>query len=458
MRALIYARVSSDPRGLGRSVAEQEVDCRAVAAREGWDVTTVLVDNDRGASRHSTGSRPAFDQLSQAVSAGECDVLLTWEASRFQRDLAVYVELRELCRVAGVQWSYSGRTYDLSRTDDRLTTGLDALLAERESDLTRERVRRAMTSAAVAGRPHGRPLYGYTRTPGSGNNADSQEIEPGHADVIREAARRVAGGEALTAVAADFNRRGIPSPGGLRWELTQIRRLVSNPAYVGQRVHRGKIVGPANWPAIIDDETFWSTVSRLSDPGRKTSRPGAVKHLLTGLATCGVCGGRIGSQKNRGGYRAYLCRVNFCVSRKESDVDDFIGAVMAARLAQPDVLDVDEKSGTSGTSAARGQVAELKARLEGFYDAAAAGEVTPVALARIEARLMPEIEAAEAKALGTWRISSAPALRAAAGSPWDALAVTVKRELISVLATVRILPTRPGARTFDPTRIEIVWR
>jgi site-specific DNA recombinase len=444
-RALIYARVSSDPRGLGRSVAEQEVDCRAVAAREGWAVTGVLVDNDRGASRHSTGARPAFDRLAQAVSAGECDVLLTWEASRFQRDLAVYVELRELCRVAGVQWSYSGRTYDLSRTDDRLTTGLDALLAERESDMTRERVRRAMASAAVAGRPHGRPLYGYTRT------ADSQEIDPDAADVVREAAMRVAGGEALSGVAADLNARGILSPGGRRWELTQIRRLVTNPAYVGQRVHRGKIVGPANWPAIVDDETYWTNVSRISDPRRKTTRPGAVRHLLTGLATCGVCGGRIGSQLNRGGYRAYLCRVGFCVSRKESDVDAFVSAVMAARLALPDVLAVDDR----GAVAARGEVAELRARLEGFYDAAASGAVTPAALARIEARLLPEIEAAETRSR---RVSPAPALRAVAGNDWAALPITVKRELISLLAVVRILPTVGGQRTFDPTRIDVSWR
>jgi site-specific DNA recombinase len=436
---MIYCRVSSDPRGLGRSVAEQEVDCRAVAAREGWDVVGALVDNDRGASRHSTGSRPAFDRLALAVSAGEVDVLLTWEASRFQRDLGVYVELREVCRVADVLWSYSGRTYDLSRTDDRLTTGLDALLAERESDLTRERVRRAMASAAAAGRPHGRPLFGYVRV------GESQEIDPAAAAVVREAARRVAGGEALSAVATGLNARGVLSPGGKAWELTQVRRVVSNPAYAGLRVHRGKVVGRGNWEAIVSDDVYWTNRARMADPARKTTRPGAVRHLLTGLATCGVCDGRVGSQLNRGGYRAYLCRSHFCVSRKETDVDEFVSAVMVARLALPDVLGVGDDG-----SAARGEAAKLRARLGGFYDAAAAGEITPAGLARIEATLLPKIEAAEA------RSRRVPPILIDA--PWASLPITAKRELVAILATVRILPTRHGERRFDPSRVSIDWR
>jgi DNA invertase Pin-like site-specific DNA recombinase len=37
-RAIIYTRVSKDPKQLGRSVGEQEAECRAIAEREGWHV------------------------------------------------------------------------------------------------------------------------------------------------------------------------------------------------------------------------------------------------------------------------------------------------------------------------------------------------------------------------------------------------------------------------------------
>ena len=54
LRAVIYARVSSDPNERGRSVSEQEAECRAVCEREGWHVVAVYSDNDRSASRYAT--------------------------------------------------------------------------------------------------------------------------------------------------------------------------------------------------------------------------------------------------------------------------------------------------------------------------------------------------------------------------------------------------------------------
>ncbi|NKR80190.1 recombinase family protein [Rhodococcus hoagii] len=64
MRAIIYARVSADQSGRGRSVSEQEAECRAICQREGWDVAEVLSDNDVGASRFSrVKDRPAYERL-----------------------------------------------------------------------------------------------------------------------------------------------------------------------------------------------------------------------------------------------------------------------------------------------------------------------------------------------------------------------------------------------------------
>src|SRR5687767_4299556 len=111
MRAVIYCRVSSDRRH-GRSVAEQEAECRAECERNGWNVVEVLQDNDRSASRHARKPRPQWERAKALISSGGADVLVTWEASRAQRDLRAYTDLRELCAGAKVLWSYSGETYD----------------------------------------------------------------------------------------------------------------------------------------------------------------------------------------------------------------------------------------------------------------------------------------------------------------------------------------------------------
>jgi hypothetical protein len=110
-------------------------------------------------------------------------------------------------------------------------------------------------------------------------------------------------------------------------------------------------------------------------------------------------------------------------------------------------------------AAALAEAREKRARLEGFYDAAAAGELTPAALARIEARLLPEIEAAESRAQA--QITS-PLVAEVAGSEarnrWAKLGLPQRREIIATLMVVRILPTVRGSRTFRPESVEIVWR
>ena len=195
MDAVIYTRVSQDRSGLARSVAEQESECRAVCEREGWAVLDVLVDNDAGASRWSKSDRPGYQRLAELLKLGNVGVLVTWEASRAQRDLSAYVQLRDLCAERGVRWCYSGRTFDLSRPDDRMTTGLDALLSEREADVTRERVLRALRARVEAGTPHGKVAYGYRRVIDPVTGASSGRIpDQATAPIVREACRRALAG------------------------------------------------------------------------------------------------------------------------------------------------------------------------------------------------------------------------------------------------------------------------
>lgn len=138
---------------------DQESECRQTCASRGWTVRKVYSDNSIGASRHSLKDRPQWKKLKAELRAG--DVLVVWEASRTNRDLEEFVELRNLCAELQVPLSYAGRVLDLSLGDDRFTGGLDALIAERESEQIRTRVLRGKRRAAAEGLPFGRPPWGY---------------------------------------------------------------------------------------------------------------------------------------------------------------------------------------------------------------------------------------------------------------------------------------------------------
>jgi site-specific DNA recombinase len=462
MKTAIYTRVSQDGRGDARSVGEQEKECRAWVAREGWDEIGLWSDNDRSASKYAKKQRPGWQALTARLDEGGVDALVVWEPSRATRDRRVWAALAATCEERGIRFGCNGRLYDLNDPDDAFQLDLFFALATRESGTTRKRVLRSMRGAAAAGRPHGKLLYGYRRVYREGRNGPElveQVVDEDKAAVVREAARRIMQGEALYKVARDFNDRAIPAPRGATWDPTQIKRLCINPAYIAKRTHKGVVVGDGLWPAILDEQTFYSCVSRLSDPSRLTHDGRGVQHLLSGIAVCGVCDGRVRVQKNRS-HLAYLCVDGFHVSRKKQDVEDFISALVIERLSRPDLASLMAPRDTDdGAATAAAEAAELRARLEAFYDEAATGGLSPSALARIESRLLPQIQDAEKRAR---RSHSAPLLDAVAGpdagETWSRLSLEQKRELIGLLCTIRILRGTPGARSFDPNTVEIVWR
>ena len=95
----------------------------------------------------------------ETITAGTGDVLVLWEVSRSQRDLAVYVAIRDLCvRVGLCYWLVGGVLFDLRDRNDRMMLGFQAVQAEFQSDYIRDNVLRGIVGAAQ-GRPHGRALW-----------------------------------------------------------------------------------------------------------------------------------------------------------------------------------------------------------------------------------------------------------------------------------------------------------
>ena len=94
MRSAIYCRFSAEMQS-PRSIADQERECRAFAARQGWDV--VLVRSDEAVRAGATAGRTGYQALLEAAKRREFDALLVEEVSRFSRDfLGGIAQLAEL--------------------------------------------------------------------------------------------------------------------------------------------------------------------------------------------------------------------------------------------------------------------------------------------------------------------------------------------------------------------------
>ncbi|EOM77759.1 recombinase family protein [Rhodococcus rhodnii] len=464
-RAIIYCRVSSDAEGRSRSVGEQEAECRAVCERNGWPVAEVLADNDVGVSRYSrVKDRPAYDRLKQILRPG--DVLVLWEASRASRRLDGYVELRDLCASRGVLWNIGGQTYDPAKSNDRVMTGIRAILSEDEAEQTRQRVQRAHRHNAEAGRAHG-TAFGYrvARDPDTGRagildpatgNLVTRQLHPEQAPIVREMATRVLAGESVWAIAKDLNERGVPTArGAAKWHSNVISMMLKKPTYAGLRAHHGALSpAEAQWEPIITVEQHRALVAILSDPTRRTQRGTQPRHLLSGIATCGVCGGRMTRFLSMG-RNSYRCHDNGCVSRIAEPVERMVEEVLLRRL---ELIDGIAELEPPDVSTALSEVQELRDRLAGFADDAAEGKVSRESFYRIEARLREQIGAAERRARRTLPKIVEELVGPNARANWKVMGIDGRRAVARALLTVEIRKAPRSGRRFLPEYVHVDFR
>jgi hypothetical protein len=75
--------------------------------------------------------------------------------------------------------------------------------------------------------------------------------------------------------------------------VNRVRAILSNPFYGGQVFHRGFVSDSEFVIPIVPRELALEVRAILADPSRKTSPGSTVRHELTGLISCGVCGSKM---------------------------------------------------------------------------------------------------------------------------------------------------------------------
>ncbi len=226
--AAIYARISHDPDGTHLGTARQVKDCQELAARRGWTVVETFVDDDTSAT--SGKPRPRYEALLAALRAGRVNSLVVWDVDRLTRTPRELEDLVDLADQRGGALASVGGEIDLASPQGRLTARIKGSVARHESEQLARRVRRKMAERAEAGQPHGRVPFGWRREyqhDASGRVTGSRDVlDPGPAELVRQAAAAVLAGESLRSIVQRLDASGAPTPTDRPWSTSTLRGVL----------------------------------------------------------------------------------------------------------------------------------------------------------------------------------------------------------------------------------------
>ncbi len=403
--------------------------------------------------------RPVFRRLLDDLASGTITGLVAYDLDRIARDPR---DLEDLIDVIEGRQHVPVRTVtggtDLSNDNGIMMARIMVGIANKSSRDTSRRVERKHLELAEQGRVGGGGIrsYGYAR--------DGLAIVDSEAAIIRELAERVIAGDSLSTLAADLTARKIPTVlAGTRWNARSVHSVVSKGRNAGLREHKGEVVGPAVWPAIIDQETWQQVKGALAD--RAAGSTNTLRFWLTGVLICSLCGRPLIGSTIGGGTRPrtrYWCATprGGCgkIAVDAAGSEDIAGRLIVAYLSRPDVL-ADLAAATSHGNArqARRDAADDETQLAELAAMWGARKVTTKEY--LAARKPIEGRLARSKAI--MRASTPPGVRALLSSvdittAWDRLTAPHDRREVARIVFPHGITVRPAKLrtfTFDPNRL-----
>lgn len=286
-RAGLYVRVSLDRSAKGVqdeivSPETQEDRARAYCHAQGWTVLAVERDIDESAFRQHYSRRQGLMRLLEAVERGEITKIVVWKFSRLSRRLKEFVEICDRVERAGGGVVSVSEQVDTSTPAGRLIRNILASFAQFQSEELSEQIYETWITLAKQGRrPPGWAPFG-TR-----NNRGILEPDPETYDTLMFIFKTFVETGSVRAVLDALLERRLPPPRGDEWHVVSIRRILTNPAYIGQLNWAGATY-TGLWKPIIPID-LWRQAQSILD-GRRQQITRRDAWMLTGLVICGTCG------------------------------------------------------------------------------------------------------------------------------------------------------------------------
>ncbi|MBQ2253559.1 MAG: recombinase family protein [Clostridia bacterium] len=348
VRVAAYCRVSTDSEDQWNSLESQKKFFQKEIQRNpNWVDCGIYADE--GISGTTLDNRKEFKRMIDHAKAGNIDLIVTKEVSRFSRNIVDTLTIvDELARI-GVYVYFMADCITTSNPEERERLDQLALYAQQESKRTSKRVRwghqRNMERGVVFGRKN---MYGYDIVRDTHRGPQRFEIIEEEAEIVRKIFQWYSEGDGTFVIAKRLEQMGVKSKYQNGWSNTVILRILRNEKYVGD-LAQGKTYTPdpmshkkkynrggSDFYYITDhhpesaiiSRDLWNVVQQKleeNSPSEEAKAKHNNRYWLSGKVFCGVCGGKYISMTKKqksDTYRAWACYANNHRGARKTIVND----------------------------------------------------------------------------------------------------------------------------------------
>lgn len=316
LRVAAYCRVSTDRGDQANSLQSQQLYfSNYIKSHEDWQLSGIYADE--GISGTSTRKREQFNRMIRDAQAGDIDLILTKEVSRFARNTVDALNYTRSLTQMGIGVIFINDNIDTRDNDGELRLTIMASIAQEESRKTSERVKWGQKRRMEAGVVFGNnTTYGFTTEDGK------LSVKEEEAKVVRHIySKFLYEGKGTHVIARELYEEGISPPRTAtgQWSSVMVRRLLRNEKYTGDLLQKKfvtvnylthqkvenhgreeQVYLKDHHEAVIERSMWEATQAELARRNAKRGETAKYsnRYWCSGKIRCSACGSRFVLRKN----------------------------------------------------------------------------------------------------------------------------------------------------------------
>ena len=322
-RCGLYTRVSTTDQAIvkdGSLDTQMELlgDAVKLKSRTGTDQWRAVTRYREEGQSGATTDRPEYQRMLADITAGKIDTIVCTKLDRITRSLEDFYRLLAMLEKHGAEFVSLAESLDTTTATGRAVIKILLVIAELEREQTSERTKQTLAARAKKGYASGGQILGYDvdeDNPGvpTINDTEKQLVLLIFETFLKERSFRQ--------TAQILNRKGYRTKSfvsrrdkvhsGKPFSTMAIKRLLTNPFFVGKITHKGEVLEGRHEPIVPME--MWERVQAIAAGNKGTSKRAETLHVfeLKGLVRCGECGAYMtpyyGTGRQGKIYHYYIC-------------------------------------------------------------------------------------------------------------------------------------------------------